>query len=233
MATISSIYADSLLSLLHKVKINQIKMLAARGYNVSDEIALLTSNVFEFKIAYTQIAQQNNYPFRVSLSNSYVNDENKLIYVYYPNQSDSSKQLGINNITDLINLLQKNGQIKNVIIISENNLSSGAKEALDKLSIYRIETFLYDDLSHNPVEHYLVPYHELLNDEQASTYLNKNKIRFNQLPEISLYDPIIRYYGGIVGQIVRIHRINISYDGLVKKIIVHRGIVDKPNEKSK
>ena len=57
------------------------------------------------------------------------------------------------------------------------------------------------------IEHFLVPKHELLKEDEVEKLLEKLKVTTEQLPRIRQYDPAIADLNAKEGDIVRIHRI--------------------------
>jgi len=224
-------YFNTAISLLFKVKKTQVEMLGDRGCDISNESALFTYTVADFKTQYQQIATASNRTFRAALNNFYVNSNGEYIYVYYPETVKDSKQLGKNQILDLIQELKQYTSINHVIIISELPLSGDAKKAFDGLPLYWFEHFLYGDLAYNPTKGCLVPRHELMTLEQSTTMLKENKLSINDLPIISIYDPIARYYGLRGGDMVKIYRENLAAESLVESYISYRQAVDTLLEK--
>ena len=227
-------YENSAISLLFKVKKTQLQMVRDRGFNIELEEPLFSYRVSDFLDQYTRIAEESGVPFKSALSGLYQDATgNNNIYVYYPETAKDAKQLGKGQITDVIKLMSGYSGLTNIIIISQLPLSGEARKAFESLPALHMEHFLYDDLTYNPTEHYLTPRHEVLSEEAAREYLQRNKMKFTQLREFSIYDPIARYFGVRPGQIVRVHRINLGADSLAGKSIAHRAAVDKPLENKK
>lgn len=63
-----------------------------------------------------------------------------------------------------------------------------------------------EDLRFNPLNHALVPLHELVPDEDALAVLAKYGIVKEQLPKVRSNDPAVMVTGAQPGQIVKITR---------------------------
>ncbi len=56
------------------------------------------------------------------------------------------------------------------------------------------------------INHFLVPKHEILSEEEAAALLTNLKIKVENLPKISSNDPAIQYLNPKLGDIVKITR---------------------------
>jgi len=73
-----------------------------------------------------------------------------------------------------------------------------------------IQIFTYRDLLINKVSHILVPKHELITDTETihSILVNYNLKTLWNLPTMLLKDPMVRYYNGKKGNVMKITRIS-------------------------
>ena len=67
------------------------------------------------------------------------------------------------------------------------------------------ELHLRSFFAHVLVDHVLVPKHELVEDPQKEV-LGPYALSLEQLPKLSIADPVARYYGFKENEVVRIHR---------------------------
>lgn len=74
----------------------------------------------------------------------------------------------------------------------------------------KIEVFTDEELLINVIDHYLVPKHIVLTDEEASQYLKEYKLDKENLMRIYTGDPIAKYYNIKPRQIVKIIRPSIT-----------------------
>jgi DNA-directed RNA polymerase I, II, and III subunit RPABC1 len=230
--TPSDPYLNSAPSNLFKVKKNQLKMIRKRGYDISAEEHMLSMTISQFIEEQSSLAKESGNTLKSTLNALYINNEGELIYVYYADTIQNSKQFGVSQILEiLVKIDEYKNQgynINNIIIITELPLSSGATSELEKMPAYNIEVFLNSELAYDPTEHYLVPNHRIMSKDEARQFLRKNKLKFNQLPLISKRDPIARYYGARVGQIMEISRINLSSETIVDEYLTYRAVRDVP-----
>jgi DNA-directed RNA polymerase subunit H (RpoH/RPB5) len=238
---------ESLINLIFKVKKNSIIMLKNRGYAIpSDEEFLLNSTLVEFIEKYEKKSKQERILFREALNNVYskeeevlevIDDENnkseiniikKSINVYFINTSEKANSIGKESISPIITGIANKRSIKNVgqkvvindiILITELDLSSGAKASINQIDTVhcKIQHFLYQELSYIPINHYLVPKHELLTYKQLN--ILKKEIDILKLPKITTNDVICKYYGGVSGQVFKIYRDNtIAYRYVIRPL---------------
>jgi DNA-directed RNA polymerase subunit H len=71
-----------------------------------------------------------------------------------------------------------------------------------------------------PVEHILIPKHEILNEEEEKKVLEKLNCTKNQLPRIKIDDPAIAHMNPKKGDIVRIHRIDKHAKSIYYRVVV-------------
>lgn len=216
---------------LFKVKKKQIIMMGDRGFDISKEKPLLNYRISDFISVYRNIAEQRKASFKEALNNLYTREDGISIYVFYPETpkgSSGPKKISQDQIKNIIKFMTDN-EIINIILITETTLSPDAIKAFENIPSRRMENFLYEEMTYNPTEHYLVPKHTLLTDEEAKNFLQRNKLNLKDLPKISYEDPITRYYGAVPGQIFKIDRENLSIDTLINSYsefrqVVHTGL---------
>ena len=236
MAAIPEKYVNSAASLLFKVKKTQVEMMRDRGYDVSNDIAILGYTITDFIDVYNDIITKKggkSDEFKSALSDFYTKENGETIYVHYPETMKDAKKLSKSQIISLVDYIKQYPTIRNIMIISELPLSDDAQKELLKLPAYTFDRFLYEELAYNPTKHYLVPRHVLLLREEAIKFRRDNKLKFNQLPLLSIHDPIARYYGFRHGQTIRIHRENLAFESLVDEYISYRAVRDVPLERDK
>lgn len=201
---------NSEISTLFKIKTTQLKMLRTRGYDISREAHILTWNVHTFAKIYVEFAKSQNITARSSLTQIY-DGNNKLnlprCCVYYADVS-SKTTFGKDDFRNFIEFLD-NYRIKNGILVTSKQLSADAKKHKKKLLAYSIQVFLDNEISIDPTEHYLVPKHKIVSEEEKKILEVTNKdFNIADLILISPSDPIIKFIGAKKGQIVKIDRVN-------------------------
>lgn len=79
------------------------------------------------------------------------------------------------------------------------------------------------DKKSEPIEHFLVPIHEKLDEKEAKKVLEEHKIEFEQLPQILVSDAAIKHLGPKIGDIIKITRKSVTADTAV----FYRGVTDE------
>ncbi len=233
-------YTDSQASELFRVKVNQIRMMKDRGYSTESEDPIMTYRVSDFINVYRSFAEETKISFKESLRRTYMRDNDQTsVLVYYPEtprDAKGVKKLGMDQMKSIIEMMT-GSNIIHIILITETQLTPDAAGAFKEMPLYRMEHFLYEEMTYNPTDHFLTPKHKLLSDVEASDYLGRNQIKIANLPSMSVDDRIARYYGALPGEIFEIDRQNLSIDTLVDtykayRKVVHDGIViPKPTAK--
>lgn len=219
---------SKLLSNLFAVKLTQLKMVRARGFNISAEANYFQYSEAAFLRYITEKADRDNVDIRETLRRAYEpidteNDKRKLL-VYYSKHRSTGKQVGDAEACDFTSQM-KEGKFTDGIFITQLPLSSQANETLRTMITQKIWIFFDNQLTFDVTEHYLVPRHELLTREEAKQLLLQARCQPGQLPIIREDDPIVRYYGWPARRIVRIHRYNFFMDVLVRHTVGYRIIV--------
>src|SRR5436309_2537659 len=113
-------------------------------------------------------------------------------------------------IDNYISLLRRYmiSHISTILIVSAS-LTHKASEAIKLFFLtnrMKNQIFFEDDLTYNLTHHISVPEHEYLSPTEAEAKLIEMKTTRFQLPLLKITNPIARYYGWEVGDIIRIHR---------------------------
>ncbi len=226
---------DTQRSLLFKVKKTQLEMLSDRGYDISSEIDVLDLDVDSFVTRYEDEAKNRErslgrkVSFKDALGNHYRHrTEEEFLYVLYletPKGEGKTGTIGKTQAKEILSFMS-DSRSRQVILITEVNLSPHAARAFRGAPIYKIEHFLYDELTYNLTHHYLVPKHIPLSEEEGRRFLARSKLKFSQIPKLSIDDPVVRYYGLHVGTIVKVGRENNSVDTLVDAYPMYRGVAN-------
>jgi DNA-directed RNA polymerase subunit H (RpoH/RPB5) len=221
------------LALLYKVKLNQVRMIRDRGYDIEDEANLLTYSFDNFKEVYSAFIRDNGMTIRQALGGFYsyppeYQGENTgpiwVAYLEIPEGSHVGKEQIIPIIETAID--PSYSMVKKILLITSVELSPLARTALGELSTHRIEVFHTIDLSYVPIDNYLVPKHVLMTPaDKEKTFKGKD---ISKIPLISVEDPIARYYGAVPGQVFRIYRRDLTGTSLVTESIFYRLVVDRP-----
>jgi len=115
----------------------------------------------------------------------------------------------VKDITRLLMTTQRAGSTVVLIIQVEGcSISSPAKGELDKCDDSRIEFFDTDFLTSNIVHHRYQPKFELLSDIEAEETKKAYCATSDEIPALLWEDPVRRYLGLKVNQLVRIKRLS-------------------------
>lgn len=89
------------------------------------------------------------------------------------------------------------------LIVYSDTITPVAKKIVEESQKMKIELFHEKELQYNLTKHYLVPLHELKckKDNPEAKYFKSNKY-----PIISQSDPVSRFYGWEIGDIIRVTR---------------------------
>lgn len=253
------LYENSFCSILFHIKQNQVKMLNTRGFAIDeDERGYVdgSMNIEQFVARCQKKAGQTGY-FTDTLTRLYHHKtEDKYVLVFYlPLRERKSKRSSkvisqVNNhfIQFYERFQQDNESIitsTTIMIVTEHPYDTNTLGAL-RYTISRaanLQIFLHDELGYNPLDHFLVPKHTLLNEEEKDQLLFSRrvvdregvptetyyqKMSLEQLPQISIHDPIAKYYNAQVGDVFRIDRKNINpySDTLVTETVAYRVVVN-------
>jgi len=79
------------------------------------------------------------------------------------------------------------------------------------------------DKKSEPINHFLVPKHEKLDEKEAQKILKEHKIELEQLPKIFVTDPAIKHLEPKVGDIIKITRNSPT----AEQSVFYRGVFDE------
>lgn len=179
-----------------RLKLNQIALIKARGYDVPDD----EEDFFN----------QSDDDVEVEMNNTYYHpdDQERKIEV---NFLFSDKKIGKTSSGDILEQIQRASR-KTTILVFANGYNplfiKNFKEAV-LASKCQAELWRFDELLVNPLNHFLTPDHYILNTEEIAQELPKatdpktGKAFLSQLKNFQ-NDPVIKWLGGKVGDVVRI-----------------------------
>ena len=129
-------------------------------------------------------------------------DAEDQLFVFLPDDD----KVGVKTIKQYCEMM-KEASVSHAILVVKQGVTPFAKTALQEMaSTYLIEHFRDAELLVDVTEHRLVPAHALLSPEDRQALLDRYKLRAEQLPRIQRTDPVARYYGLKVGDVVKIVR---------------------------
>ena len=154
--------------------------------------------------------------------------KNRKILVCYAQPPPEGAQLGVDALALFLDKMAKVGNCNHVLIITAVSLTPPANNKLKEYPAYTIEIFLEKDLTYNLTKHYRVPKHKGLPKDKMVKFLAENKkYQVDESPIILTTDPVARYYGFQVGQIVKVKRVNLL-ESITKTFKSYR-LVQKPD----
>lgn len=122
---------------------------------------------------------------------------------------DTSKSIVIKVSNAILNQTAKNPNFVVVLYINQCSRDGLLHELLDELALRDYsKVFFIDELIANPIGNKMVPKHELCTHKMVERLLQKYSITIDSLPKILLRDPIVRWYGWEVGDVIKIVRPN-------------------------
>ena len=127
----------------------------------------------------------------------------------------------IKRIKDLQSLVETD--VNYVILIYNSNITSFAKQALKNEINCPVQLFTESELSFNITRHVLVPKHEILSAHDKNVFLTTTKYKPQNLPRIYDTEPVIKYFYGKQGDLVRIHRQSETNDVSIYYRMVYNG----------
>jgi len=146
------------------------------------------------------------------------------LMVFFPNDSDRSN-LGISPIREFVACMKAHACARAILVVFEG-LTSPAVFMLRELEAQQdihITFFAEKELMYDIFEHKYVPRHERLDDAEKQRLMAELKVATpDLLPHIQKHDPVARYMGLAVGDVVRIHR----YSATVGRDVYYRVVVD-------
>jgi DNA-directed RNA polymerase I, II, and III subunit RPABC1 len=176
-----------------------LEMLGDRGYIVLDE--LLEQTLEEFRTEFDKYGRTRDMCTLVSVHRS---DPTDTIYVFFPSEP---RGLGVKALMQIIEKVRGDGAHRCILVL-RSGLTPFSKQAAHEAAggNFRVETFIECELMVNITKHAFVPRHKPLTDTEKTALLTKYKVSEDKLPRISEADPVARYYGLRVGQVVKILR---------------------------
>lgn len=218
---------------LFDIKKTQIEMVSDRGYDISpEEVAILTMNINQFTNYVNNLA--TNVPRttqRSLLSHSYTANlpgggVRTMIVYYGGKKTPQQKQVSAEVVRSFIGVVQRYN-INEAILIVDGPLSPKGNDELSALTLTKWQVFFDGELTYNPTRHVDSVKHTLLSKEETAAKLKELRVDLSKLLIINETDPIIRYYGWPVGQIVRVDRNDSFLNILSPHSINYRVIVAK------
>lgn len=213
------------LNRLFRIKRTQIEMMRDRKFDISDEEWMLEDkvNTEKFREHYglrSDRTNDKNIVTKSPLSHDYsdIGIYTRKARVEFYDEERDSKLSSTTAIQGWIDDIHKKGYTQYIVITSQTPSPQASNEMSKQRSI-NITIFLYDEFNFNKTKHFLYSPHELILKEMISETDNLVKSR---VPMISIDDPIIKYFGGKIGDMVLIQRRNFIYGTPIKETKILR-----------
>jgi len=166
-----------------------VRMLQDRGYLISSILASETEDEFRKKIT-NEKGEISLIRDKLTLLHQKKEDPTKQIFVFFPQES-KVKMAPIKELSKKMELQN----VDRAIIVYRDSITAIAKQALAEAKPLIFETFQETELMVNITEHKLVPPHIKLTTAETKKLLERYKLKLSQLPRITTYDPVAKYYG--------------------------------------
>ena len=122
---------------------------------------------------------------------------------------DNSKNIVIKVSNAIAKESAKNPNFIVAVYVNQYNRNNLLHELLDIIQPQNYcKVFFVDELISNPIGNKMVPKHEICTERMVERLLQKHSIVVDALPNIFLRDPIVRWYGWEVGDVIKITRPN-------------------------
>ena len=192
-------------------------MLEDRGYIIPEQEAKAISTGRRF-IKYLDEMEGN-------LDMIYEREEDgDVLSVVYNLETKGTKKKQLEDLMSRVKQQYDKGEVENFIIITILPLNEGWLKKLKP----SVQVFIYDELAINPTRHSLTPDHILLSDaERTELYRSPKMPQPHLMPGISVNDPVVKYYGGNVGDLFKIVRPTIL-DYYIGEFVFYREVRDIP-----
>ena len=147
------------------------------------------------------------------------------LMVFFPNDTDQTN-IGISPIREFVNTMEANHCARALLVVYESLTAPAVLmlKDLEQTGVF-ISFFAEHELLYDIYEHARVPRHVLLTPAEKQTLLEDMKVVEDLLPKIQKIDPMARYMGLDVGDVVRIER----YSATTGSGAYYRVVVDSEN----
>lgn len=185
----------------HTVIRTLVKMLQRRGYTVPPEVEARTQADVEGMYATSATPPLDFTAHRSGTP----------LMVLFLNDVHTSK-LGLAPIRDLVAAMTAKNCVDALLVVHDGLTAPAASmvRELETKSGITLTTFHADTLLYDIWEHAAVPKHTLLTNDERESLLATFKCTEDQLPRMMREDPMARYMGLRVGDVVRIERPSVT-----------------------
>jgi DNA-directed RNA polymerase subunit H (RpoH/RPB5) len=200
--------SSSAITSIYKSRANILELLRRQTYNVADYVGVGMHEVHTM-VKRDQLDMLVSTGDVTTLSAGNPSTSQRTAYIKYAVKKLNQKDLN-NIIDDLFNLEQVLTKNDTLIIVTKHSVNDTLVQLLNQLweqEGYFIIIFTLEQLQFNILDHQYVPMHEILSAEETKKIvLQYNVTNYDQLPNISRYDPVAQAIGIRPGQICKITR---------------------------
>lgn len=230
---------------------NVLEMMYSRGYDLSKFEKVYTRDLKYFNKTYnlSSIMKKPNKTQKYFLDESikrtslramisYIFEHietKKKCFVFFAD-SGSGNSINKFEITVMFNILLKEEDCKNVVMIGASALGPQSEPIIQQQRDvgYNIQYFLDEKLMYNPtVSKYGSSILNVFKDEDANKFLKENSLTPKQIPKNPNKDIIAEYYDLTPGTIIEYQRYNMIEGNTLDENIYFRIVVDKRIDKGK
>lgn len=216
---------------LYKAARNIYSMMSDRGYFEVDNQEESHSDNPEYYITFstveqsfakfkkyceTELADFSIDELKKSITRLFYNEKTgKYIYLLW-----HLENLGISEVKNIVTELEtfkKDGiDIDTMVIICSKNITTTGNDAfrlVERTRSVTVTIFMEEQIGHDPTKHEYVPTHTILTTKKKKQILKMFALEQCQCPEISKDDPVAKWMGVKVGQMIKIVSIERTLDG--------------------
>lgn len=179
------------------LKQNQVKMIKARGYDISHEEWILNKSLNGKEFYKKLYKKHGDYPMRKLMYSEYKKENDRSLFVYYVGLQ-GGKQIKVESVRPFIEKMTE--EDKNGLLIIDSILSAEASKCLGFVTESKFQIFKEEELSYDLISSVNVPKHEIV--ENPSELKTRLRVTSKKLAFITSTDPVARYYHFIPGQII-------------------------------
>jgi DNA-directed RNA polymerases I, II, and III subunit RPABC1 len=129
------------------------------------------------------------------------NGSRRRVCVFFHNESLKTRDIQAACLT-----LKEKKAFRGIIVVN-GKIANHIQDVLAEVEpVFKLETFHRWELFVDITEHYLVPDHRVLSNKEKMALLKQHRLTDAQLPRIKLGDPMARFMGMQIGQVVKIIR---------------------------
>lgn len=187
---------------LGRIKRNVLIMLKDRGIHISkDEEELINMKSLDIFCKCLNNPKKNYFSCEYTI-------EKKIILVHFIIHTQKKKVC----VDEIKEIFKK--KYLNYIIIVPDKLSFDSNVEIQKHK--NVQLFSYDFFMFPVIKNVFVPTHILLSKDETEEFLKKRNILIDQLPILRINDPIVKYYGWSINQIIKIIRPGHNFYRVIK-----------------